>query len=423
MLGWEFPPAFTGGLGVACYNIVKALSTRANVHLIVPYASERNDIDNLEITGLNRAELEFTDEKTAREFQPFFMSRVSVKLSAYPAFETATKFFTRRETDESAATMISSWSDVSSYFERPTLYGEDILQRIQLFAITVRELTASRKFDIIHAHDWPTFHAAIQLKHDSHKPLVLHVHSLETDRSGEKTRNEIYAIERAAMEEADRVIAVSEYTKKEIIAHYAIDERKIEVARNGAEATVPSRFRKKAGEKWVTFVGRITFQKGPQFLVETAKKLIRVYPNVRFIIAGNGDLFPSLVHEVARQRLGRHFSFTGFRSREKIKDLLATSDAYFMPSVSEPFGLSAVEAVQQGTASVISKRSGAAEVLTNALRADFWDTDRFANYLYGILRYPKLKRAIESRSRQDIEHLNWSNTTDKIMNVYEALTP
>lgn len=223
------------------------------------------------------------------------------------------------------------------------------------------------------------------------------------------------------MQQADKVIAVSDYTKQQIITHYSIDERKIEVAHNGAEVVERSLFKKKAGEKWITFVGRVTFQKGPQFLVETAKKLIRVYPNARFIIAGTGDLLPTLIHEVARQRLGKYFSFAGFLSREKIKDLLASSDAYFMPSVSEPFGLSAVEAVQQGTASVISKRSGAAEVLTHALCADFWDTDRFANYLYAILNYPKLKETIEARSSKDVEHLTWGKTTDKIMSVYSTL--
>jgi len=423
MLGWEFPPAFTGGLGIACYNIVKALSSKVNVHLIVPHSSEQNDFENVDVTGLNRAERIFSKENITRAFPTIFLSRASVELSAYPSLTAKRKLVRGIEHAEQFSTAILTWSEVSSYFQTHDLYGRNILQRTQLFAAAARELSANKEFDIIHAHDWPTFQAAIELKHEMHKPLVLHVHSLETDRAGEKTRNEIYAIEKMAMEEADKVIAVSEYTKGEIIYHYGIDEKKIEVAHNGAEEIERSLSKKSANEKWVAFVGRITFQKGPQFLVETARKLIRVYPNVRFIIAGSGDLFPSLVHEVARLRLGKYFSFTGFLSHEKIKDLLASSDAYFMPSVSEPFGLSAIEAVQQGTASVISKRSGAGEVLNHSLRADFWDTDRFANYLYAILKYPKLKRTIESRSREEVGLLTWNRTTEKIMDVYSVLTP
>ncbi|MBI1767199.1 MAG: glycosyltransferase [Bacteroidetes bacterium] len=422
MLGWEFPPAFTGGLGVACFNIVKSLSERANVHLIVPFADAQN-LENVEVTALNRVEEEFKNENFVREFPTVLLSRVLVELSAYPALKSRKGFSKRTESGEQFFKTISTWSDVSEYFQTHDLYGRDILERTHLYAIAAKELASQKEFDIIHAHDWPTFEAAIQLKHDTHKPLVLHVHSLETDRAGEKTRNEIYAIEQMAMQEADKIIAVSDYTKQQIAIHYGIDERKIEVVHNGAEVTARSKFRKKAGEKWITFIGRLTFQKGPQFLVETAEKLIRVYPNVRFIIAGNGDLLPMLIHEVARQRLGKYFSFAGFLSREKIKDLLASSDAYFMPSVSEPFGLSAVEAAQHGTASVISKRSGVAEVLANSLRADFWDTDGFANYLYAILKYPRLKNAMESRSHKDVEHLTWGKTTDKIMNVYNVLTP
>lgn len=421
MLGWEFPPAFAGGLGIACYNIVKTLSLRANVHLIIPFASSQNSLENVDVTGLNHVQQEFERENVTREFPNISLWQIPISLSAYPSLTGMVPF---RETASARQvfTSISTWSEVSSYFHTPELYGNDVLQRTHLYSMAVHELASRWKFDIIHAHDWPTFEAAIKLKHDTHKPLVLHLHSLETDRAGEKTRNEIYTIEQMAMREADRVIAVSEYTKQQIVIHYGIDQEKIDVAHNGAEVVERSSFKKQMGEKWITFIGRVTFQKGPQFLVETAKKLIRVYPNARFIIAGSGDLLPSLIHEVARQRLGRYFSFTGFLSREKVKDLLASSDAYFMPSVSEPFGLSAVEAAQQGTASVISKRSGAAEILTNSLRADFWDTDRFANYLYAILKYPVLKKAMESRSSKDVEHLSWSKTTDKIMNVYSALT-
>lgn len=407
---------------MACYNIVKTLSAQANIHLIVPFATAENDLENVRVTGLNELEQEFASEPLGEEFKNFLLSRVPVELSAYPSFSLCKSFIEEQGKEHPHIKLFSTWEDVSTYFQTHDLYGRDILQRTQLFAKISKRIASRRKFDFIYAHDWPTFQAALELKRDTQKPLVLHIHSLETDRAGEKTRNEIYDIEKMAMQEADKVIAVSDYTKQQIISHYGIEKSKIEVAYNGAEVASPSSFKKRTGEKWITFAGRITFQKGPQFIVETASKLIRVYPNVRFIIAGGGDLFATLVHEVARQKLGKYFSFTGFLSREKIKDLLAVSDAYFMPSVSEPFGLSAIEAVSQGTASVISRRSGVAEVLTNSLKADFWDTDRFANYLYAILKYPKLKKTIEDRSRKDIEHLTWETTAEKIMNVYSTLS-
>ena len=422
MLGWEFPPAFTGGLGVACYHIVKALSTQANVYLIVPFAGEEGNLENIDMTGLNQLEQEFVGENLGKEFEDFFLSRIAVRLSAYPSLSLSKLSIEKAEVLHETVNRFVTWSDVSEYFQTQDLYGWDILQRTELFAKVSKRVASKMSFDIIYAHDWPTFPAALELKKETHKPLVLHIHSLETDRAGEQTRNEIFNIEKYAMQEADKIIAVSEFTKQQIIAHYGIDKSKIEVAHNGAEVTSPSLFKKRTGEKWVTFVGRITFQKGPHFIVETASKLIRVYPNVRFIIAGSGDLFASLIHEVARKKLGKYFSFTGFLSHEKIKDLLASSDAYFMPSVSEPFGLSAVEAARQGTASVISKRSGVSEVLTHSLKADFWDTDRFANYLYAILKYPKLKKVMEAQSRKDIENLTWDKTVEKIMSVYSNLS-
>lgn len=422
MLGWEFPPAFTGGLGVACYHIAKEMRLQANVYLIVPFAGEEGNPEEIGMSGLNQVEQEMVNESLGKEIEDFFLSRVPVGLSAYPSAGLGKWFLVKKEESHEPAQHFTTWSDVADYFKTQDLYGWDILERTQLFAKVSKRLASRRRFDIIYAHDWPTFQAALELKKETRKPLVLHIHSLETDRAGEKTRNEIYNIEKLAMQEADKIIAVSKFTKEQIIAHYGIDKNKIDVVHNGAEVSSPSSFKKRTGEKWVTFVGRITFQKGPQFIVETAIKLIRVYPNVRFVIAGSGDLFAPLIHEVARKKLGRYFSFTGFLSHEKIKDLLGSSDVYFMPSVSEPFGLSAVEAVAQGTASVISKRSGVAEVLTHSLRADFWDTDKFANYLYAMLKYPKLKKAVEAQSRKDIENLTWHNTVEKIMNIHNTLT-
>jgi len=424
MLGWEFPPVFAGGLGVACYNIVKSLSPSVNINLILPFAESSVRVtDNFNVIGLNQPGKEVGETRLEAEELELLseIHRISVKLSAYPSYtitdshlHTSTLFHNQNKT--------ATWNDVSThFFQTRNLYGSDINHRIMLFAKAAKQIASKIDFEIIHAHDWPTFKAGMEIKKASNKPLVLHIHALETDRAGLETRNSIYYLEKDTMLNADKIIAVSEYTKQQIISHYNIPDNKIVVAHNGAEKTEPSTFIKSVKEKWVTFVGRITFQKGPGFILETAVKLIKVLPNVRFVVAGEGDMLPSLLHEVARQRLGRYFIFTGFLSRAKINQLLACSDAYFMPSVSEPFGLSALEAVQQGAASVISNRSGCAEVLTHSLQADFWDTDKFANYLYALLQYPKLKNTMTSESLRDIQNLTWSSTADKILNVYHEL--
>lgn len=424
MLGWEFPPVFTGGLGIACYNIVKSLRSHADIHLIIPYADAAEDESNLQITGANRLGPEAASEKLTEDEYAYLVQslyRVPVRLSPYPG----SGLFLTGSHDElvSSSPEYYTLADISNqYFQTRDLYGWDVMTRTHLFAKIVERVAARNNFDVIHAHDWPTFEAAIAARATSGKPVVLHVHALETDRSGSDTRNDIYDLEKWAMQEADRIIAVSQYTKNQIMSRYGIPEGKIRVALNGAETMTPSTFKKDPDEKWITFVGRLTSQKGPQFLLEMAEKLVRVRPEVRFVVAGSGHLMPFMINEVARKRLGKHFIFTGFLSRDKIYDLLATSDAYFMPSVSEPFGLSAIEAAYHGTASVISSHSGAAEVLGNALRADFWDTDKFANYLHALLTYPALKKTITLQTQEDIKGLTWDRTADSVLTVYNEIT-
>ena len=198
ILGWEFPPAFTGGLGVACYHIVKELSSQANVYLIVPFADSENNLEHIDIglTGLNNLEQEFVGENLGKEFENFFLSRVPVSLSAYPSLSLSKWLLANKVEGNEASAQFLTWGDVSDYFKTRDLYGWDILQRTQLFAKIAARLASKREFDFIYAHDWPTFQAAMELKQDTHKPLVLHIHSLETDRAGEETKNEIYTIEK-----------------------------------------------------------------------------------------------------------------------------------------------------------------------------------------------------------------------------------
>lgn len=426
MLGWEFPPVFTGGLGIACYNIVKSLSSHADIHLIIPFSEPEAASHGVKVTGLNRLGPQEGSEILSDE-EYFYLvkelDKVSVRLQPYPGYSGKR---TLAALGHSSIEDIRYFtlSDISQrFFQSRDIYGYDVHARTHLFAKVVERIAARSDFDVIHAHDWPTFEAAMAAHRVSNKPVVLHIHALETDRSGSEVRNDIYDLEKWAMEQADGIIAVSQYTRNEIITRYGVDPAKVSVALNGMEEMEHSTFRKGAGEKWISFVGRLASQKGPAFLLETAEKLVSVCPEVRFVVAGSGHLLPFMVHEVARRRLGRYFIFTGFLSREKVNDLLACSDAYFMPSISEPFGLSAIEAAFHGAAGVISSHSGAAEVLSNALRAEFWDTDKFANYLYALLHYPVLRKTVTTHLQDDIKGLTWDKTANSILRVYDELIP
>ncbi len=294
--------------------------------------------------------------------------------------------------------------------------------KVQLYARMAEELSSDGKFDVIHAHDWITYPAAMRIKERTGKPVILHVHALETDRVGETARNEVYWIEKQGFENADSIIAVSQYTKNQIVLHYGIDAAKISVIHNGIDPVYTKRENHKLRDKLVVFLGRLTHQKGPQFLVETAEKVSRVHPRVKFVVAGTGDQFAHVLETSAYRKLGQKFIFTGFLTKTKVNELLAMADVYFMPSVSEPFGLTALEAVQHHVPSVISAQSGAAEVLKSSLKADFWDTDKYANYIHALLKYNALREELSEKAKLELNELTWDHAAKKIMNLYTEVT-
>jgi glycosyltransferase involved in cell wall biosynthesis len=304
-------------------------------------------------------------------------------------------------------------------FSGTDVYGFDIKHKIQVYAELVNELTSDGKFDVIHAHDWITFTAGIQVKRSSQKPLVLHIHSLETDRAGENTRNEIYWLEKEAMMLADRIISVSHFTKAQITKHYDIDASKIHVIHNGIDPCPKVRIPHVLRDKLVVFLGRITHQKGPEFLVETAEKVTRVYDRVKFVVAGTGDQFAHLLESSAYRKLGRKFIFAGFLTKEKVEELFSMADVYFMPSISEPFGITALEAVQHGVPTVLSTNSGVAEVMKSSLKADFWDTDKYANYIYALLKYNTLNKHLTDTANKELNGLTWDHAAEKLLKVYQ----
>lgn len=438
MLGWEFPPVFNGGLGVATFGLVKALSKTTQIRLIVPNADMSADSQSLSVAGLNhitaeQLELERTRyplsrlvdqlEKVPLTISPYHHVNVDLirkkELLEEQVMVTSTMAATR---DEAGDQRTKAAAQIRQFFSSKEIYGPHILQKTHLFAELADQLaTPDNTFDVIHAHDWVTYPAGVRIKQRTGKPLVLHVHSLETDRSGDAARNEIYWLEKSALEKADRIIAVSNFTKERIIKHYGIDASRIHVVYNGIAPKEITRKPHKLKDKIVVFLGRITHQKGPSFLLETAEKVVAAYPSVKFVVAGTGDQFMHLLETTAYKKLGSKFLFTGFLTHDKVDQLLAMADVYFMPSVSEPFGLSALEAAQHLVPGVLSKQSGAGEVISDALKADFWDTDKHANYIYALLKYDVLHKTLAQKANEQLSSLTWETAAKKVNALYGEL--
>ncbi len=422
MLGWEFPPLFSGGLGVATYGIVKSLQQHARIRLILPATGSASDLEGVNIIGLNKLgseEIDLEKFQFSLDFQNTEIENIAVKISPYHYINDTIY------NSELSALNLSETHDkldaIHSIFSGKDMYGFNILHKVYLFAHLSEELASDGDFDVIHAHDWVTYPAAIRIKNRTGKPMVVHVHALETDRVGDTVRNEIYWLERQGLGYADSIIAVSEYTKEQIVKHYKIDRSKVSVVHNGIEPYAMKRSSHKLKDKIVVFLGRITAQKGPDFLMETAAKVAKVYPRVKFVVAGTGDQFAHVLETTAYRKLGSKFIFAGFLTKAKVNELLSMADVYFMPSVSEPFGLTALEAAHHKVPTVISSQSGAAEVIKGSLQADFWDTDRYANYIHAILKYPALGKELSERAALEINELTWDHSAKKIMNIYETL--
>ncbi len=422
MLGWEFPPLVNGGLGVATYGIVKALRSLVDIKLIIPSFDPAAIVDKVNIIGINNLDRKYLMKNSSLHLDQLLhdVQRIPLSISPYHYINQLVDTKSTFETTEALRTK-ETMERIRTLFPPHDMYGVDVMRKTSLFAALANELANPVDYDIIHAHDWVTFSAGIKIKERTGKPLVLHVHALETDRAGASTRNAIYQLEKDALDQADRILAVSHFTKEQLLQHYHQDPQKISVVHNGID---PVSFERKSHilkDKYVVFLGRITHQKGPEFLLETAEKVTRVYPRVKFVVAGTGDQFAHLLETTAYKKMGNKFIFTGFLTKEKVDELLAMADVYFMPSVSEPFGLTALEAAQHGVPGVLSKASGASEVLSGSLQADFWDTSKYANYIYALLKYDVLHKEVSRQASRELEGLTWEHTAKKILDVYSAI--
>ncbi|MGZ3885433.1 MAG: glycosyltransferase [Bacteroidia bacterium] len=412
MLGWEFPPLINGGLGVACHDLSVAMSELANITMIVPKTSPEFKVKNMNLIGINTLDAtEFENSYPGGNDLPFQLHSVPSDLNPYYSSQSG------RSNDFQSAGAVNGKNGPGA-FDINNLYGNDIMHKVVQYADIVSQVAEKTDFDVIHAHDWMTMLAGMKIKQQTGKPLVMHIHSLEVDRSGPKSKGWVYELEKKGMEYADMLIPVSNYTADTIHKYYSIPRKKMSVVHNGSTTVQPYKSKKPFKEKTVLFVGRLTRQKGPEKFLEIAAKVLKSNPDVRFVMAGVGEHFRTMLEESSFRSIGNRFHLTGFLNLEKLRYLFSFSDVYCMPSVSEPFGLSAVEAAQFGIPCVISKQSGVAEVLNGSLKFDFWDIDKAAGYILNLLSDPVLSRKVVADAAHDLGSITWELSAQKIVKAY-----
>jgi glycogen(starch) synthase len=433
MFGWEFPPHISGGLGTACHGLTRALANEGvDITFVVPRLTGDED-DNwmhlLDASSINFRKsgaygtLRSGDTEQYRVGNSVIsVVRVESRLSPYNLAHLDKPVF--REEDWKSTILQERTSqenegEASRYAFRGG-YGADLMTEVGRYAEVAREIARTGEFDIIHAHDWMTFPAGLSAKEVSGKPLILHVHATEYDRAGKGGSPYVYAIEKEALENADRTISVSNWTRNILASQYHVSLSSLDVVHNGIIAgnTAEPGSAHPVGDKLVTFLGRVTYQKGPEYFVEAAHKTLEVFPDSHFVMAGAGDALPRMIHRVAEKKISSHFHFTGFLKKHDIDQLLSCTRVYVMPSVSEPFGITPLEAVQAGVPVIISKQSGVGEVLPDALKVNFWDTDALAQSICSVLRYPSLSNTLRRNGAGRISSISWESAAKKVKRIY-----
>lgn len=407
MFGWEFPPFNSGGLGVACLGLTRALADRG---LEVTFVMPRR-------LDLSVPWQRFLFADTGDYSQSIDLRAVNVALTPYLTAETYDEY--RR------AGMLSGVSAGS-------LYGPNLMSEVKRYAAMAASIAQREDFDIIYAHDWLSFEAGMEAKRVTGKPLITHVHATEFDRCGGPwgVNPDVYAIERTGMEASNRVIAVSELTKAILAREYGIAEGKITVVHNGIDdTTAPAgdntllrlHSLKASGYAIVLFLGRITLQKGPDYFIHAAKRVLEHNPKVMFIMSGSGDMERSMMDLAASLGIAQNVLFTGFLQGDDRYQAYAAADLFIMPSVSEPFGITPLEAMRLGTPVLISKQSGVSEVVSHALKVDFWDTEEMANQILSVIGYPGLKQTLSENGVRQAVGITWSRAAEKVDNVIRGL--
>jgi len=422
MFGWEFPPHISGGLGTASYGLTKGMASLDDLEVIfvVPKAWGDEDQTIVRLVGANQVPVAFKKLFYKGFRQTIEKIEVSSKIVPY----TDPEDFWKVAKSEISGYSLFVQTNSEGKVDFSGKYGESLMDEINKYAIVASVIADENEFDIIHAHDWLAYPAGIAAMKVSGKPLVIHVHATDFDRSGGKVNPDVYHIEKSGMDAASKIITVSNLTRDIVINRYNIDPRKVETVYNAVEpvSIVENTFIKKGfNDKIVTFLGRITLQKGPEYFIEAAYKVLQVMDNVRFVMAGSGDMTEKMMKRAASLKITDRFHFIGFLKGAEVFNMLNLSDLYIMPSVSEPFGISPLEAMQSNVPVIISKQSGVAEILTHAVKTDFWDIDEMADAIYGILNYPALARMFIKKGKEEVIKLKWDKSARHVRDIYYSV--
>jgi len=435
MFTWEFPPLISGGLGMACYGMVKALlSLGVEVDLVLPTREivyfplrQPSDVDTLPAVFFEQSKQMLY---SVQKFASLKERLEYIGISEYPE-----SYFQLSEIQRFAESVTKEYwtSESISYHEQElfrqmtdNLVGEeDLIRKVQEFTMRADKFARVLDYDLIHVHDWLTYPAGMLARRISGKPLVAHVHATEFDRAVGPGDERVHKIEHSGMRFADKVIAVSQYTAQMIMSRYRIDSGKIRIVHNAfsiPDDAVRDKERIFKGPV-ILFLGRITLQKGPDYFMDIAHKVLQSHPEARFIMAGTGDMGRKLLRRSASLKLRHRFLLTGFLDRKQVERILRAADIYVLPSVSEPFGISPLEAMSFGITSIISKQSGVAEIVNHAFKIDFWDTDLWVETIKHLISNPDKCVKMGIDGMHEVNKIQWNDAAVKIRDIYnETLT-
>ena len=411
MFGWEFPPHILGGLGTASYGLTKGLAQQEDMQITfcIPKPWGDEDQSFLKIIGMNSVPIVWRDVQW-----DYVKNRVGNYMDPQLYYDLR---------DHIYADFNYMHTNDLGCMEFSGRYPDNLHEEINNYSIVAGVVARQQDFDIIHSHDWLTYPAGIHAKQVSGKPLVIHVHATDFDRSRGNVNPTVYSIEKNGMDHADCIMCVSELTRQTVINKYYQDPRKVFTVHNAVsplsqeiQDIVPH---KNPKEKIVTFLGRITMQKGPEYFVEAAAMVLKRAHHVRFVMAGSGDMMDAMIRLAAERGIADRFHFPGFMRGKQVYEVLKASDVYIMPSVSEPFGISPLEAMQCSVPTIISKQSGCAEILSKCIKTDYWDIHAMADAIHAICTYPALYEYLRDEGKKEVDGIVWEKVGVKIRGLYE----
>lgn len=412
MFGWEFPPHILGGLGTASYGLTKGMWECGDMDITFvipkPFGDEERHFAN--IIGASQTPIAWRD--VSHEYVESRIGKVMDPDLYFSLRDHIYADFNYMRTNDLGCIEFSG------------RYPDNLLEEINNYSIVAGVIARTIPCDVIHSHDWLTYPAGIHAKQVTGKPLVIHVHATDYDRSRGNVNPTVFAIERDGMMQADHIITVSNLTRQTVIDKYGIDPTKVTTVHNAVTPLSEEYLNvevEKPKDKIVTFLGRITMQKGPEYFVETAAKVLKNNHNVRFVMAGSGDMMDKMINLAAERGIADRFHFPGFQKGKQVYEMLKASDVYVMPSVSEPFGISPLEAMQMGVPSIISKQSGCAEILNNVIKTDYWDVDAMADAIYSIVTYPAMHRQLSEDGLAEVNQITWDKAGRKVIDIYNKV--